>query len=68
MIVIKIDEILKSKNKTRYWLAKETCMTYPNLVNLCKSDTASIKFKLIEKICKVLECEISDIIEIVPDK
>lgn len=67
MINIKIDGILKSKNKTRYWLAKETSMTYPNLVNLCRGTTNSIKFELIEKICLILDCNITDIIEIVPD-
>jgi putative transcriptional regulator len=57
-----IDELLESKNKTRYWLAKETGVAYPNIMKLCNNETESIKFDILEKICTVLDCGINDIL------
>lgn len=58
---INIDEILKQRNQSRYWLAKETGITYPNITNLCNGKTSSIKFEMIDKICRVLQCTPNDI-------
>lgn len=63
MISINIDDILTHKNKTRYWLAKETGVTYPNIVKLIEGKTTSIKFEVLDKICDVLNCDISDILK-----
>jgi putative transcriptional regulator len=57
-----IDELLESKNKTRYWLAKEIGVTYPNIMKLCNNETESIKFSILEKICIVLGCNTNDIL------
>ncbi len=61
-ISIKIDELLESKQKTRYWLAKEIGMTHQNLTKLANNQTESIKFSYLEKICDVLECTPSDVL------
>ncbi|AKO92013.1 Cro/Cl family transcriptional regulator [Priestia filamentosa] len=53
---IMIDDLLKEKDRTRYWLAKEVRITYPNLCNLADRKTASIKFEIMERICTALEC------------
>lgn len=58
---INIDALLKEKDKSRYWLAKEVGITYPNLMRLANNETNSIKFEWIEKICLVLECSPSDL-------
>lgn len=63
---INIDEILNHQNRSRYWLAKETGITYPNITNLCNGKTSSIKFEMIEKICHVLQCTPNDIFIISP--
>lgn len=64
MVKVKIDEILKEQNKSRYWLSKQIGMTQNNLANLCNNKTTSIKFAYLEKICDVLNCRIEDILEI----
>ena len=61
---INIENILKSQNKTMYWLAEETGISYPTIYNLSKNKTESIKFEIIEKICKALECGIEDIFKL----
>lgn len=56
MMKIMIDQLLKDKEKTRYWLAKEIEITYPNMSKLANGETQSIKFEIIENICNKLEC------------
>ena len=59
-----IDELLKKNNKTRYWLAKEVNITYPNLKKLADNETNSIKFDLLEKLCNALNCTPNDLFTI----
>lgn len=61
---INIDKLLIDQDKSRYWLAKELGMTYQNVMRLCNNETVSIKFELIEKICKALNCTPNDIFDI----
>lgn len=61
---ILIDDLLNRQNKTRYWLAKETGITYLNICNLCGEKTNSIKFTVLEEICKALSCNPGDIFKI----
>ena len=56
-----IDELLKKQGKTRYWLAKEINVAYPNLAKLANNQTESIKFKFIEDICKALNCSLTEL-------
>lgn len=67
MVLIKIDELLEQQGKTRYWLAKETGVTYPNIVKLIEGKTTSIKFELLEKICTALNCSPNSIIHFVKE-
>lgn len=61
-MILQIDEILRQKNKTRYWLSKQINVTYPNIVKLCNNETNSIKFDILERICKTLVCTPNDIL------
>lgn len=67
MTKILIDDLLAAKEKTRYWLAKQAGVTYPNMVNLIEGKTKLVKFETLEKICKILECELTDIIKFVDE-
>jgi putative transcriptional regulator len=67
MIKVIIKEILEQKNKTAYWLARET-KTSPNAINkLINNDTESISFNTLDKITDVLECDIVDILKKLPE-
>lgn len=57
-----LEEALKSKNKTKYWLSKETGITYANITRYAKNKTASINFDNLSKICKALNCTPNDIL------
>lgn len=62
MIYVRVNEILKEKNKTKYWFIKNMEGGYQSLSHLIDNNTTGIKFETLEKMCKVLECEPGDII------
>jgi len=69
MIKITIKEILIKKNKSIYWLAQETGMSYTTVYNLVNNKTLSIHFSTLEKIMRVLDINSFDkILEIIPNK
>lgn len=59
---ISIQEKLKEKNMTRYELAKRIGVTYPTIDNIYKGNSTSIKFEILEAICKELDCSPIDIL------
>ena len=64
MIKVKINEQLEKINKKPYWLSREAKITASSLTKLIKNETTGINFDVLEKICDVLNCDISDILEI----
>jgi len=64
LMKVNIDELLKQKNKTRYWLAKQIGVSYPTIKTLCDNKTEGTKFQTIENICRTLECTPNDILRI----
>lgn len=60
---INIQEKLKEKDMTRYELAKRIGVTYPTIDNIYKGTSTSIKFEILEAICKELDCSPIDILE-----
>lgn len=63
-MIITIDNMLKQKGRTRYWLSQQIGITYPNMKRLCDNDTSSIRFSVLESICIALECAPNDILKI----
>lgn len=61
-MIINLDNILKIKDRTRYWLAKEIDVTYPTLCKFANHETSSVNYEMIEKICFALHVEIQDIL------
>lgn len=59
---ISIQKKLKEKNMTRYELAKRIGVTYPTIDNIYKGTSTSIKFEILEAICKELDCSPIDIL------
>ena len=57
-----LNDTLKSKNISQYQLSKLTGITAGNINNLCNNKTSSVQFSVLDKICEVLNCEVSDIL------
>lgn len=67
MVIVKIKEILEKKHKTKYWLIKNMETSYQSFTKLMNNETTSIEFDTIDRICRLLKCKVSDIIEYVED-
>ena len=63
MLHIRIDEILKEKGKTRYWLYMQLGLSYQNFKRILENQTSAIKFENLKTICDVLECTPNDLFE-----
>jgi len=63
LIYLRINELLKEKNKSKYWFVKNMGQGYQSLSKLMNNETISVRFETLEKICKLLECEPGDIIK-----
>ena len=62
-MIIKLREMLDQKNKSIYWLNKETGIASSTLSRICNNKTISIEFSVLDKICDALDCNVSDILE-----
>jgi putative transcriptional regulator len=62
MVKIVLNEYLKNKKVTKYRLSKMSQIEPATLNNLAKNKTQGIKFDTLDRICKALNCEISDIL------
>ena len=62
MIDIKIKNILKTKNKSKYWLVKNMGGGYQAISRLMNNETTGIHFDTLDKLCEILECTPGDIL------
>ncbi len=67
MIRLKVLELLKEKNHTKYWLFIRMGLSYRNFDRLIKNDTSAIRFENLEKLCRILECTPNDLFVIEDD-
>lgn len=65
MIRLRILEILKNQNHTKYWLYKQMELSYQNFNRIVNNETSSIRFDNLEKLSNILQCPIGDLFEIV---
>lgn len=61
MVKVELKNILKKKNKSKYWLVKETNGTFQSLNKLINNEASAIYFDTLEKICIALDCNPNDI-------
>ena len=64
VIKIKLTEILEKKEKSLYWLAKETGISYNALAKINKNEVSRLELDTIEKICTHLGCEAGELLAI----
>ena len=68
VISSQLSQLLKKQNRSLYWLAKETGVSYPSLWKLNKDQTERITFLTLDKICSALKCQPGDVLVHSPDK
>lgn len=59
---ISIAKKLEEKKMTRYELAKRIGVTYPTIDKIYREESTSIKFEILESICRELECTLDEVI------
>ena len=64
MVKVNIEELLKKKGKSKYWLCNEMNITSHNLNRIILSLTKSISFKYVEEFCHYLDCTPNDLFTI----
>ena len=59
----RIEEILKEKGKTKYWLYIQLGLSYQNFNRLVTNQTKAIKLDNLRALCDILECTPNDLFE-----
>lgn len=68
MIKVHLSRLMGEKRLKISELADKTGLHRNGITKLYNEKTDGIKFDTLEKICLALECEIQDLLEIVPNK
>ena len=64
MVRLRVLDILKEQNHSKYWLYKQMELSYQNFNRMVQNETSSIKYENLEKLCSILNCSIGDLFEI----
>ena len=68
MIEVHIGQLLKARERTFYWLAKETGISHTTLWRLKKGKALGINFITLEKLCETLDCQPGDVFTLINQK
>ena len=68
MVRLTIDKCLEKQGITRYELAKRTGIKFQTIDRYYKNKVVRFDSYILDRICTVLECDISDILEYSVDK
>ena len=68
MIEVRLKQILEKQGRTRYWLAKESGIDYDTLARIERAEhTNRIELRVLDEICKALDCQPGDILVRIDD-
>lgn len=67
MIKINIEDLLRRKGKSKYWLCQRMNLTSRNINRIIRGETTSISFKYIEEFCQYLDYTPGELISLVPN-
>jgi putative transcriptional regulator len=67
-IKFNIDEVLRERGQTLYWLSRTTGVSYTTLLRLTKDRALGMNFATLEKLCVALECGPGDLMELDPEQ
>lgn len=62
MLKLQLAELLAEREKTIYWLSKETNIRYATLWQMSRGEVGRINTDTLDRICAVLECDPGDLI------
>ena len=60
---LRVNEILKEKGKTKYWLYIQLGLSYQNFNRIINNQTTGIKLSNLKALCDILACTPNDLFE-----
>lgn len=60
---LKLDQFLKEHNISRSSLSRNAQIHYKQLLKYCNNDMTKVDLNILARICKTINCKISDILE-----
>ena len=67
-ITFKIEEVLRQREQSLYWLSRTTGVSYTTLWRLTKDRALGMNFATLEKLCVALACSPGDLMELDTEK
>ena len=67
MYKLNVKNLLDSKDKTQYWLAKQTGISANNISKIYNGETVNIRLDTINKLCSALDCVPGDLFALEKD-
>lgn len=61
---LRVREILKEQNKTKYWLYIRLGVSYQNLTKIINNETNGIRFNTLQALCEILNCTPNDLFDL----
>ncbi len=68
MVKLRIKDILKEQNHSKYWLYKQLGLSYQNLSKIMNNETSGVRFETLDAMCKILNCQVGELFEYTPDE
>lgn len=63
MIEVRLKQLLETRGRTRYWLAKESGIDYGTLIRVDRAESSNrIELRVLDEICRALECQPGDLL------
>lgn len=63
MIEVRLKQLLEERERTRYWLAKESGIDYNTLARIERAESSNrIELRVLDSICRALECQPGDLL------
>lgn len=67
MIKVGLTRLLRERGLSQRELARRTDKHHDVISRFARGDTQAVSYELLDSICAVLECQIGDLLEYVPD-
>jgi putative transcriptional regulator len=66
-VMLKLDKLLAEREMSQHELARLAGIRQPSINEMCRNQTVRLPLENLAKICEVLGCEITDVLELVRD-
>jgi putative transcriptional regulator len=63
MIICRLNLLLEKKEMSRYELQKLSGVSYPTLSQMFHGESSSYNVSVLDRLCKVLECQPGDLLK-----